>query len=106
MGEVVAADGVRISYHSWGRRDRSPVVLIQGLGMDGRGWALQRGAFGRKHRCVAPDNRGTGRSTPADTPFTMGDLADDVVAVLDAKGVDRAIIVGLSMGGMIAQELA
>jgi pimeloyl-ACP methyl ester carboxylesterase len=52
------------------------------------------------------DNRGTGWSRYAVTPFTMADLADDVVSVLDEAEVDRATVFGLSMGGMIAQELA
>ena len=103
MGEVVVADGVRIAYHAWGRRDRSPVVMIQGLGMDGRGWALQRGAFGRKHRCIAPDNRGTGRSDAPPGPYDLARMANDVIAVMDDAGIERAHIVGASMGGVIAQ---
>jgi 3-oxoadipate enol-lactonase len=103
MGEVVAADGVRIAYHAWGRRDRSPVVMIQGLGMDGRGWALQRGAFGRKHRCIAPDNRGTGRSDAPPGPYDLAGMANDVIAVMDDAGIERAHIVGASMGGVITQ---
>jgi 3-oxoadipate enol-lactonase len=103
MGEVVVADGVRIAYHAWGRRDRSPVVMIQGLGMDGRGWALQRGAFGRKHRCVAPDNRGTGRSDAPPGPYDLARMANDVIAVMDDAGIERAHIVGASMGGVITQ---
>jgi len=70
MSAIVTDDGVRIAYSTWGRRDGTPVVLIQGLGMDGRGWALQRGAFGRRHRCIAPDNRGTGHSDAPQVPTT------------------------------------
>src|SRR2546430_2645119 len=50
MPEIVTDDGTKIAYSTWGRRDGTPVVLIQGLGMDSRGWALQRGAFGRLQR--------------------------------------------------------
>jgi 3-oxoadipate enol-lactonase len=103
MSAIVTDDGVRIAYSTWGRRDGTPVVLIQGLGMDGRGWALQRGAFGRRHRCIAPDNRGTGHSDAPHGPYDLSRMADDVVAVLDELGVERAHVVGASMGGVIAQ---
>jgi 3-oxoadipate enol-lactonase len=101
--EVVAADGTKIAYSVWGRREGSPVVMIQGLGMDGRGWALQRGAFGRKHRCIAPDNRGTGHSDAPEGPYDLQVMAEDVIAVLDDAGIDRAHVVGASMGGVLAQ---
>ena len=58
------------------------------------------------HRVICPDNRGSGWSRFADTPFTLADLADDVADVLDAEDVRTATVLGISMGGMIAQELA
>src|SRR5205085_1051506 len=88
---------------AWGRRDGSPVLLIQGLGVDHRGWALQRGAFGRHHRCIALDNRGTGHSDAPPGPYDLARMAKDAIAVLDAVGVERAHVVGASMGGVIAQ---
>jgi pimeloyl-ACP methyl ester carboxylesterase len=100
---VVADDGVRISYDVWGRRDGDPVLLIQGLGTDSRGWALQRMALGRRYRCFAPDNRGTGLSDKPPGPYSLDQMARDALAVLDAEGVDRAHVVGASMGGVIAQ---
>ncbi len=103
MGEIVASDGVRIAYDTWGRRDGSPVLLIQGLGMNARAWALQRGAFGRSHRCVAVDNRGTGHSDAPPGPYDLFRMAQDAVEVLDAEGIDRAHVVGASMGGVITQ---
>lgn len=106
MAVIVTDDGTKIAYHVWGKRDGSPVVLIQGLGTDGRGWALQRGAFGRKHRCVAPDNRGTGHSDAPPGPYDLGRMAADVIAVMDAAEVEQAHIVGASMGGVIAQIIA
>jgi 3-oxoadipate enol-lactonase len=84
-----------------------PLVLINGYGASAfawpRGWL--RG-LERRHRLITLDNRGGGASRHADAPFSIADLAGDVVAVLDAAGVDRAVVLGLSMGGMIAQELA
>jgi 3-oxoadipate enol-lactonase len=103
MSVTVADDGSRIAYTTWGRRDGSPVVLVQGLGVDGRGWALQRGALGRKHRCVAVDNRGTGRSDAPPGPYDLSQMAADVVRVMDDAGIERAHIVGASMGGVISQ---
>jgi 3-oxoadipate enol-lactonase len=103
MPEVTVDDGVEIAYDVWGRRDGPPVLLIQGLGMDSRGWALQRMAFGRRYRCYAPDNRGVGRTGTPPAPYSLEQMARDAVAVLDAEGVSRAHVVGASMGGVIAQ---
>jgi 3-oxoadipate enol-lactonase len=104
--ETVADDGVVIAYHVWGRRDGEPVFLTQGLGADSRGWTLQRLAFGRRYRCYALDNRGVGLSGKPPGPYDLSQMAADAVAVLDAEGVDRAHVVGASMGGVIAQIIA
>ena len=53
-------DGTRIHYDTWGNPDGEPVLMVQGLGADRRGWILQRRAFGAKYRCLALDNRGVG----------------------------------------------
>jgi len=103
MPDIVAADGTKIAYSTWGRREGSPVVLVQGLGVDARGWALQRGAFGRSHRCIAVDNRGTGASDAPPGPYDLAEMARDVLAVLDDAGIERAHVVGASMGGVISQ---
>jgi len=105
VSEIVTSDGVRIAYDVWGQRDGTPVLLIQGLGMNARAWALQRGAFGRQHRCLAIDNRGTGHSDVPPGPYDLVRMAGDAVEMLDAAGVERAHIVGASMGGVIAQIL-
>ena len=105
MSEIVASDGVRIAYDAWGARDGSPVLMIQGLGMNARAWALQRGAFGRTHRCIAIDNRGTGHSDTPPGPYDLVRMAQDSLEVLDAEGITSAHVVGVSMGGVIAQIL-
>ena len=105
MSATVTDDGIHIAYSAWGRREGSPVLLIQGLGVDHRGWALQRGAFGRRHRCIALDNRGTGHSDAPHGPYDLMRMAADVIAVLDAEGIERAHVVGASMGGVIAQVI-
>src|ERR1700740_1837483 len=98
MPDVVTADGTKIAYSSWGRRDGTPVLMIQGLGIESRGWALQRGAFGRRHRWSAVDTRGTGGSDAPPGPSDLSIMANDAIAVLDAAGVERAHVVGASMG--------
>jgi 3-oxoadipate enol-lactonase len=104
--EIVAGDGVAIHYEVWGRREATPVLMIQGLGADSRGWALQRMAFGRRHRCFALDNRGVGQSDRPAGPYSLEQMAADAVGVLDAEGVETAHIMGASMGGVIAQFIA
>lgn len=98
-------DGTRIHYDTWGKPDGEPLLLVQGLGADRRGWILQRRAFGAKYRCLALDNRGVGKSDVPPGPYDLAMMARDAVAVLDDAGVDRAHIVGASMGGVISQIL-
>lgn len=101
---------VRIHYTVHG--DRGPaVVLLQGLGLSSRFWFDIPDMLARDpahpRRVVAIDNRGTGRSTrPRRIVSSMATMADDVVCVLDHAGIDRATVVGISMGGMIAQHVA
>ena len=74
---------VRIHSQVTGRPDAPPVLLIQGLGMNKNGWALQRFAMATKFRTIAFDNRGSGRSTIPAEAFSLQDMADDAIAVLD-----------------------
>jgi 3-oxoadipate enol-lactonase len=99
-----AGDGTAIYYETWGRGE--PLLLISGLATDLRIWACQRLVFGRRFRCIALDNRGAGRSDKPSGPYTLEQMAADAVAVLDAEGVDRAHVLGHSMGGSIAQVMA
>jgi 3-oxoadipate enol-lactonase len=77
--------------------------MIQGLGADQRGWALQRVPFGRRYRCIALDNRGVGRSGRPPGPYSLFDMAEDAARVLDDAGIDTAHVMGASMGGVITQ---
>ena len=104
MATAKAADGTEIYYETWGRGE--PLLLISGLATDLRIWALQRLVFGRRFRCIALDNRGSGRSGKPDGPYSLEQMAADAVAVLDAEGIGRAHVVGHSMGSYIAQMLA
>jgi pimeloyl-ACP methyl ester carboxylesterase len=78
-----------------------------GLGANHLSWTAQVPVYSREFRVIVFDNRGTGRSDfPADAEYTIPVLADDAAALLDALGVESAHVYGISMGGMIAQEMA
>ena len=98
----------RIAYELCGRIERRKpwLVLIQGLGFDRSGWAPVVSALRRRFRLVLIDNRGSGRSTTPDRKFTVADMAADVAAVLDSSRIAHAHVLGASLGGMVAQELA
>ena len=101
-----ASDGTRIHYDVFGRRGGEPVLMLQGLGADSKGWILQRPAIARRHKGIAVDNRGVGRSDRPAGPYDLYEMAEDAVAVLDAAGVESAHVMGASMGGILAQILA
>jgi pimeloyl-ACP methyl ester carboxylesterase len=83
-----------------------PILLIAGQGMTLDGWWSTIPILARSFRVIAFDNRDTGRSSRVALPYAMAHLAEDAVAVLDAAGVERAHVYGVSLGGMVAQELA
>jgi 3-oxoadipate enol-lactonase len=84
-----------------------PLVLVMGIGYDARLWTLaQVPALSQTFQVVIFDNRDVGRSSKAAAPYTIADMADDVAALMDALAIERAHLLGLSMGGMIAQEFA
>jgi len=84
----------------------TPVVLIHGLAGDHTAWLAQIEVLRRAHRVIAFDNRGAGASTQVDEPITTQDLARDTLALMDHCKVERAHIVGRSMGGAVAQHMA
>jgi len=83
-----------------------PLLLTAGGGMGLAGWARQTPEFSEKYRVIVFDNRGAGRTDAPDTPYSIEMMADDTAGLLDALGIEKAHILGLSMGGMIAQEFA
>ena len=87
------------------RRIRPEGRADNGFGMSRIGWFPQVDDWG-DHQLLTFDNRGTGESDPVDDPYTLDDLADDTVALMDHVDWPDAHIVGVSMGGMVAQHLA
>jgi 3-oxoadipate enol-lactonase len=84
-----------------------PVLLVMGLGMNATGWwRTVPVLLAAELRVLTFDNRGVGRSGRPAGPYTTAEMADDAVAVLDATAVQQANIYGISLGGMIAQEIA
>ncbi len=97
--------GCRLFYELVGDAALPPLVLLRGLARSSRYWAPlvpELAGF----RLLLLDNRGVGRSDDSRPPYSARQLADDVASVMDAAGVARAHVFGMSLGGMIAQELA
>ncbi len=99
-----AANGsVELAWQSSG--SGAPVLLIHGLGYGRWGWAPLESRLADRFTVISFDNRGIGASSNPPGPYTAAEMAADAVAVLDAAGIERAHVVGTSLGGMIAQEL-
>ena len=96
--------GYRLYYETHGQGPA--LLLIRGLGSNLDHWWPQLEAFAAQHQVVVFDNRGVARSTDPDGPLNMAGMAADAATVLDAAGIKRSHLLGVSMGGMIAQELA
>ncbi|MGA0917847.1 MAG: alpha/beta fold hydrolase [Ilumatobacteraceae bacterium] len=120
-----AVNGITIEFEEYGRGD--PLLLVMGLSGQLTDWPpeLIEHLVAAGFRVIAPDNRDIGLSTemsgeglarssvvqamlgrPAKAPYSLSDMASDAVGMLDHLGIDRAHVVGMSMGGMISQEIA
>jgi pimeloyl-ACP methyl ester carboxylesterase len=98
------ADNSELYYEEEGAGDA--LILIMGLGASHSGWFLQVPAFRKHFRVITYDARGVGLSRDSGEPYTMRTLADDAVAILDHLDIERSHVLGLSLGGMVAQEVA
>ena len=83
-----------------------PVICIMGITAPGEVWEAHLEAWSQQLRCIAPDNRGVGQSTQPEGDYSTRMMADDYAALMDHLGIEKAHIVGCSMGSIIAQELA
>ncbi len=105
MSQYVDVPGARLHYDTAGEAG-TPVLLVMGFGAPGRMWRKQVPALAARHRVAWFDNAGAGESRASVRLPTMVDMAGHAVGLADALGWDRMHVVGVSMGGMIAQELA
>jgi pimeloyl-ACP methyl ester carboxylesterase len=93
-------------YHWHGPEQAPPLVWLAGLGQDHLAWGLQGAVFSKKFRCLMLDSRDVGRSGRATEFYSGADMATDLAGLLDALHVPKISVVGLSLGGVIAQEFA
>ena len=98
----VLIDGRALAYDEVSPPDpKGTILLLTGLAAKRLGWYKQLEVFGQTYRTIALDHRDTGDSDLASGSYTTADQADDAAAVLQALGVERASVVGISMGGFI-----
>jgi pimeloyl-ACP methyl ester carboxylesterase len=95
---------VRLAWESQG--EGAPALLMHGLGYTREGWGPLRELLARRYRVLSYDNRGIGESDIPPGPYTVEELAGDAAQVLDEAGIERAHVVGTSLGGFAAQALA
>jgi len=100
----VLVNGVRLYYEIHGAGE--PLLLIEGLGYASWSWFRQVEKLSDAYRVVSFDNRGVGQSDKPDIPYSIDVMADDVARLLESLGIEKAHILGVSMGGYIAQKLA
>jgi 3-oxoadipate enol-lactonase len=100
----VFANGRQLYYEEFG--EGTPIIFLSGLGGDSRAFAVPLRSFGKEFRALALDNRDVGRSDRAETDYSTADMADDVAAWFRELNLPPAHVVGQSLGGLVAQELA
>lgn len=98
------SDGCRFHYDLVGVGP--PIVFIQGTGVHGAGWAPQTTVLQSEFACLSFDHRGMGASQPTGARVTIAQLAQDTLALMDAQGWASAHVVGHSLGGLVALEVA
>ena|ERR1700694_2718646 len=98
------ANDIEIHYEEYGSGE--PLLLIMGWGGNAATWKPQIPGLADRFRVIAFDNRGVGRSSSPEPPYSIAQMAEDTKGLLDELDIERAHVFGVSMGGMIAQELA
>ncbi|MBI2488004.1 MAG: alpha/beta fold hydrolase [Deltaproteobacteria bacterium] len=100
----VEVNDINIYYEIHGKGE--PLLLVEGLGCSSWMWFKQIPDFSREYKVIVFDNRGVGDTDKPDMEYTMEMMADDAAGVLKALGIESAHVLGVSMGGFIAQEIA
>ena len=98
------ANNAELYYEEQGSGE--PLLLIQGLGGTHTAWLLQVRSFRKRYRVITYDSRGLGLSRDGEEPYSMRSLAADAVALLDCLDIASSHVLGLALGGMVAQEVA
>ena len=101
---VAKVNRIDINYEIEGEGE--PLLLVGGWGSDLSMWRLQLPTFRKHFAVIVFDNRGAGKSDKPLGPYSMKEMADDAIGLMDYLKIDRAIVLGYSMGGAIAQEIA
>lgn len=104
MQQVAEFEGCPLAWDLEG--DGPPLLFVQGVGVHGEGWRPQLAELSPRFACLTFDNRGLGRSRPAAKEISVTQMALDAFAVMDAAGFASAHVVGHSLGGLVAQQMA
>ncbi len=100
---LVETNGIQMSYEEQG--SGPPLILIMGITAPGAAWEAHVEAWQKNFRCIIVDNRGVGASDKPEGPYSSAMMADDYAGLMDALGIEKASVVGCSMGSIIAQQL-
>ncbi len=104
--EFIPAGGITVHYSLEGRADGPTLVFINSIGTDLRIWDRVAAALADRYRLLRYDMRGHGLTDVTPGPYSIASLAEDCAALLDALGLEQVHVCGLSIGGMVAQQLA
>jgi pimeloyl-ACP methyl ester carboxylesterase len=102
---VIQVNGIDLYYNIQGSSENEPLLLIAGFDSDSSTWAAMMRSLVPQYRVIRFDNRGMGQSSAPDSAYSIQQMADDAVALLDYLNISQVHVVGHSMGGQIAQEL-
>jgi 3-oxoadipate enol-lactonase len=97
-------NGINMYYEVHGQGE--PLVLIMGSFGSLEAWSLQIHAFQKQYKVIVFDNRGIGRTDKSPEPYSIATMADDTVRLMDHLGIDKAHVLGMSLGGPVAQDVA
>lgn len=104
LQKLAGTDGTTLAYRQYGEGPRL-ITCLHSLALDGSWYAPLAEALGREYRLLAMDFRGHGSSTHGDYALTLGLVAQDIAAMWDAENVESSVILGISLGGMVAQAV-